>query len=344
MGGAFKDASAIMKSFLALLTTFGILGATLTGKGESSILNQLQHQCGAVYPIDGAGEGNRHLTGFHLFNADASAFYGLSNAKRIEVLEFEATDLNVPAFREIGNLTPLKYLKAVNCWLLPAQLTALQDLTHLEHLDLMFSIFKESNETRKEMLGALSPAERKSYNDLKNEGTGEHVILAALLTDRIMPTLGHLTKLKTLRLINTFVTADGLKQLTPLEELEVLEINFLGISREDTKPFQSMKHLRSLSLITADDSIVETLSHISGLEHLNIWCDKVTEKGAANLATLKNLNRLEIRGNNMSDQGLLILGQLPNLKFLDISHANAISRRGVTQFQTLHPNVKIVGR
>lgn len=297
-----------------------------------------------VYPTETKHGNKKHLTGLSLFNAKEAAFYTLANAEGLEDLEFEATDLRVHAFERIGKLTSLKSLKAINCQLLPEQLTVLENLTNLEHLDLMFTIFNETSETRKERLGELSPAERKRYEALKGNDTGEHVIQAALLTDRIMPHLSKLTKLKTLRLINTFITADGLEHLSPLVELEVVQTGILGHTPEAFVPFHAMKNLRSLSYFNADDNIVAALSKISTLEYLNIWSGDVTDTAAANLATLQKLRRLEIRGNKMTNQGFQKLSQLPDLNYLDISYAKSISKKDIDQFLDLRPDVEIRAR
>jgi Leucine-rich repeat (LRR) protein len=276
-----------------------------------------------------------------LFNASEAAFMTLTTVGGIEALEFEATDLQTPAFNLISNLTSLKRLEAVNCQMLPAQLAAVQNLTNLESLDLMFTVLEKSKETREKLLGPLTDAEMQIRDDLKRRDIGDHVIEAALLTDRFMPCLSHLTKLKQLRLGNTFFSAEGLKHVQPLANLESVDFTPMGLNAETAKPLQAMTKLRSLEYFDVDDGIAATLSRIASLEHLNLWSGGVTDLGASHLAKLKKLKHLEIRGNKITDEGLLQLAHLSELKFLDIQDAARITANGLARFRELRPDVEI---
>jgi flagellar biosynthesis/type III secretory pathway chaperone len=283
----------------------------------------------------------RRLTGLHVFNASEASFGTLTDAQGIEELEFEATDLRTPAFGEIGKLTSLKTLTAINCQLLPEQLAVIQNLTNLENLELMFTVIQGPAESREKLLGELSSAEKQTRDTLQRSGVYENVIQAALLTDRAMPYLSKLTKLKKLDLINTYISAEGLKHLKDLANLEVAHFGPMGLTAETVTPLQGMTKLRSLEYFNADDGIVDALSKITSLEHLNIWSGDVTDIGASRLVNLKKLQRLEIRGNKMTDHGLQQLRPLPDLKYLDLSYAGKLTTNGIAQFLKLRPDVEI---
>jgi len=332
-----------------LVTCLGVIGATgcgtttpaFIGYNEPPFVAQLRTQSKLVYPTESIRGGVRRLTGLHLFGASDGAFSTLTNAQGIEELEFEATDLRTVAFGEIGKLSSLKTLTAINCQLLPEQLAGIQNLTNLESLELMFTVLEGPAESRVKLLGELSSEEKQTWDTLKRSGVYDNVIQAALLTDRAMPYLSKLTKLKKLDLINTYISAEGLKQLKDLANLEVAHLGPMGLAAETVAPLQGMTRLRSLEYFNANDGIVDALSKITSLEHLNIWSGDVTDTGVGRLVNLKKLQRLEIRGNKMTDQGLQQLKALPDLKYLDLSYAEKITTNGIAQFLKLRPDVEI---
>jgi hypothetical protein len=338
--------SAILLFFAAGTTTVIVSQAA---HKEPAYISQLRTEGGMVvfgvlYPTQG-----RHKSQLNLWFATEASFKTLTNAQDVDDLEIVGTDLRTPAFNLISNLTNLKSLSTVNCKIMPAQLAAIQHMTNLENLklELIPALLDESSETRAKLLGELSPDETQTASMLKREGISkrhglsDNLLQATLLTDRAMPYLSKLTKLKTLNLARAYISPDGLKQLIPLTNLEEVNIGLMGLSRETAKPLQAMTRLRSLEYFNVDDGVVDTLSKITSLEHLNIWSGDVTDAGALSLTTLINLNHLEIRGNKMTDEGFLLLSQLTKLKYLDIQFAKKITTNAIAQFQKLRSDVEI---
>jgi RNA polymerase sigma factor (sigma-70 family) len=252
---------------------------------EPAYMSQLKKEGGMVsgavlYPQQG-----RHKSRLQLWFATEASFTTLTNAQEIEDLEFVGTDMRTPAFNLISNLTNLKSLSMLNCKLMPAQLVAIQNLTNLENLnfELASAILGESPETRTKLLGDLSPEETQTAAMLKREGVSkqqglsDNQIQAVLLTDRAMPYLSKLTKLKTLRFSRASISPDGLKQLITLTNLEEADISPMGLSQKTALPFQAMTKLRSLEYFNVDDGVVGTLSKITSLEHVNLWSGDVTD-------------------------------------------------------------------
>ena len=317
------------------------VGSYDSGPSEPALMARLKQQCDVVYPKHTERGGVRCLTGLSVWNASEGAFATLNSAQGIEELEFVATDLRTPAFAEVGKLTSLKCFRTENCNLLPGQLTTIQNLKELEDLELQFTIFEESSEKRAQLLGDLSPEEAQRRDALKRSGLGDHIIQAALLTDRAIPNLRHLTSLKTLRLQNTFFSAGGLEHLKPLVDLEVADLGPINLTGATTLPLQGMTKLRSLRYFNADDDVAAVLSEISSLEDLDVWSGEVTDIGAGHLINLKKLQRLQIRGNRMTDQGLETLSQLPQLRYLDLSYVKKMTSGGIARFRKLRPDVEI---
>jgi RNA polymerase sigma factor (sigma-70 family) len=327
-------------------TTVVVSNATYT---EPAYISQLEKQGGMVskgviYPIH-----DRHKSQLNLWFATEASFKTLTNAQDVEDLEFVATDMRIPAFNLISNLTNLKSLSTINCKLMPAQLAVIQNMTNLEYLKLELddAVFQESSETRAKLLGELSPEEKEMAAMLKNvgiskdQGLDDNQVQVTLLTDRAMSYLSKLTKLKTLDLNRADISQAGLKQLMTLTNLEEADISPCGLNRETALPFQAMTKLRSLEYFNVDDGVVGTLSKITSLEHLNLWSGDVTDVSTNYFASLTNLNHLEVRGNQMTDAGLLQLAQLPKLKYLDFEYANKITQDGLAQFRKLRPDVEL---
>ena len=304
------------------------------------LVAKLKQQGSTVYEINEDRNGHRYSKGLEVWSASEGALRTLGQVRGLEELRFVGCDLRRPAFNEVGNLTTLRSLEAVNCKLLPAQLAAISNLTHIEHLDLMFTVFEESETTRKEALGELAPDEAERSDALRKLGVQEHVIQAALLTDRNMPHLAHLTGLKTLKLVNTFVTP---RSLAGLGGLEQLDIDIVGLTRDQAGIWQQMPKLKSLRYFDADDAQVAGIAQLTDLESLNIWSGEVTDAGAEYLLKLQKLRQLEIRGNKMTDAGLLKLAGLPRLEMLDIQYASRLTAEGVARFRALRPGVAIRG-
>ena len=343
-----KIAMAVVAGSMIVAGTTTVV-VTKAAYQEPAYMSQLKKEGGMVsgaviYPQQG-----RHKSRLQLWFATEASFTTLTNAQEIEDLEFVGTDLRTPAFNLISNLTNLKSLSMLNCKLMPAQLAAVQNLTNLENLnfELMATILGETPETRAKLLGELSPEETQTAAMLKREGVSkqrglsDNQIQAILLTDRAMPYLSKLTKLKTLSFSRASISPHGLKQLITLTNLEEADISPAGLNQETAMPFQAMTKLRSLEYFNVDDGVVGTLSKITSLEHVNLWSGDVTDASTNYFASLTNLNHLEIRGNIMTDAGLLQLAQLPKLKYLDLGYAKNITTNGITDFRKLRPDVQI---
>ncbi len=336
-----KMAAAITAIILIVTGTTTVVLTNDIFPHEPAIVSRLKEKSLSVYPSYQDVRGVRKVKGLDVWGATNEAFMILGQMAGVQELQFTATDLKQRPFDEIEKMTSLKSLKVINCKFLPEQMKVIQNLTNLENLELWFTVMEESNETRAQLLGELSDEEKQTQDDFKRQRIGDPVIQAALITDRFMPCLSKLSKLKTLRLINTYESAKGLEPLSPLVHLETIDIAPMVFTGKSIAPFLAMPHLHSLRYFNADDGIIDTLSNVKSLEFLNIWSGGVTDKGVSRLTGLTNLNHLEIRGNKMSDEGFMQLTLLPKLKYLDIQYAETISTNGVAQFQKLRPDVGI---
>lgn len=308
---------------------------------EAELVSQLKKQCTVVGVSYQDDRGVRRAKGLNVWGATNEAFVTLGRMTGVEELSFTATDLRQSRFDEVGKMTSLKSLEVVNCEFLPEQLKVVQSLTNLETLELMFTVMDGANEARASRLGELSGEETQIRDELKRERNGEQVIQATLLTDRFMPCLSKLTKLKTLCLVNTFISSKGLNDLKALGQLETADITLLGLTGKTAQPFESMSKLRSLRCFKVDNEILAALSSNANLEDLEIGSGDVTDAGIPHLLKLQKLRRLYIRGNKLTDSGLSQLSQLPKLEGLDLDYSERISEGGVTQFRKRRPDVYV---
>ena len=309
-----------------------------------TMIEQLKQQCTTVYMTNerDAGGNPRRLTGLDLWGASEGALQTVGRLRGLRNLSFVASDLRAPAFDEVSKLTSLNTLTTVNCRLRPSQLETIGKLTSLEHLELQFTVFGDTSAQRKDRLGQLTKEEQERYDDLlKRNPSKLHIVQAVLLTDRMMPHLGKLTKLRTLKLINTFVSPSSLGHLEALTAMRTLEISPFEMTPGATRYLQGMSRLRKLRYFNADDEIIAELAKIKSLEDLDIWSGEVTDTGALQLAKLTNLERLEIRGNHITDEGLKILSQLPRLKYLDLKYSERITPAAIAHFREQKPNCEV---
>ncbi|MDB4732887.1 ankyrin repeat domain-containing protein [Planctomicrobium sp.] len=343
-GIVFVVVGIMLMMCTALWTTKVDSADTINQNQNAELIKQLEQECSQVSERHMSHSENQSPVGLELFKATNQVFTTLPKIKGLEELQFEATDLREMDFGEIGNLTSLKKLSIMNCQFLPHQMNAFQTLRNLEELDVMFTVFEESQDWRNQQLGKLSDAEKQQAETLRTEfDQGEHVIQAALLTDRAMPYLKDLHKLRSLKLINTFVSPNGFAHLKNSSELETLSIGLSGATSEAVQPLLGMKKLKSLSRFDIDDDVVEQLAKIKSLEDLDVWAGEVTDAGAAHLATLTNLKVLDVNGIQISHVGLLELAKLPKLEELSMKHG-AFSENAYGKFQQAYPNVKLPSR
>jgi hypothetical protein len=99
--------------------------------------------------------------------------------------------------------------------------------------------------------------------------------------------------------------------------------------------------LQALYLYDIEDSALEHLVHLSGLNELYLSNTTISDKGLRLLGTLHGLRRLSIYHTAISDAGLDSLTLLKGLKWLTCSGTN-ISTEGLARFRQQAPDCKAV--
>lgn len=273
------------------------------------------------------------------------AWPNIGRLASLEELEIVGSDLRGEQFRHIDNLRNLRRLGIENSQFTPLEMVHLAGLKQLEHLELMFTVFEESEAWRIEKVGEMTPAERQAHAALLSRPRiRRHIADAAILTDRALRHLRGMKRLKTLRLINTFITEEGLKNLENATSLEELEVGAVECSDESAELFLTMPSLRRLDLGgSVSDAFLARLTSLKNLEELEVWGDQITDEGAKQLARMRKLRRLEIRGNKLTDRGIEELSKLRYLEHLDLRHgADSVTDAALRHFRDMVPGCHVV--
>ena len=130
---------------------------------------------------------------------------------------------------------------------------------------------------------------------------------------------------------------DGLKGLRWLD-LRGQPLNESGVAK-----LESLDALQALDLHACriTDGLLSTVSRLHKLTRLDVGYNKdITDKGAAQLSNLVNLEWLNIYNSSVTDQTLTVLADLPKLKYVQI-HRSKVTEDGVRAFRRSRPDCSI---
>jgi hypothetical protein len=120
----------------------------------------------------------------------------------------------------------------------------------------------------------------------------------------------------------------------------------------------------SLDRVAVEDADLEQLRVFPELDHIDVWCKNVTDRGLASLRSLKGLKILTLSGaevtdaslvhvaalheleglclarTNVTDYGLALLQDLPRLRYLNVRGTH-VTDRGVQQLLETHPHLQV---
>ena len=146
-------------------------------------------------------------------------------------------------------------------------------------------------------------------------------IIATKFNDAWMPSIGKLTRLKTLRFTNNGKLSDaGMAQLAGLKDLE--QFSFVGtqITGRAYAKFEGFTKLARVSHRGSsidDEGLMQLCDHLPNLENISLAHAKFTDAAAPNLAKLTKLKGLELGTLNATPQTLKHITKLP-LEYLQL--------------------------
>ncbi|UUO08383.1 hypothetical protein M4951_08715 [Blastopirellula sp. J2-11] len=127
--------------------------------------------------------------------------------------------------------------------------------------------------------------------------------------------IGKLTHLRSLNLRNVRTTAEQMKPLAQLHELQFLTMNDSNI-RGGLGAISGLHDLHRLELAnsTISDADLDSLQQLPLLANLNLAHTKITDAGLVKLGQMKRLNTLNVRNTTVTKEGLQALqGRWPQL-------------------------------
>jgi hypothetical protein len=148
--------------------------------------------------------------------------------------------------------------------------------------------------------------------------------------------LAGLKNLKTLGLIGTKVTDQGLRGIDGLESLQELYLSDTAITDAGLKKLAKLKTLRELLLgaTAVTDRGLRELEMLENLAALDLSETKISDAGLKELAKLKKLRVLSLGGTAITEKGLKEIGSFPSLRVLDLSKTE-LSDAGLRALGTL---------
>jgi internalin A len=146
----------------------------------------------------------------------------------------------------------------------------------------------------------------------------EYVGLPPQLTDAGLAHLANLTRLKSLRIFHPEVTDQGLShlaKLTALEEFELSETNKISGSGLAALSGSALKILNLDDLEGITDDGLQGVARIKSLRGLHLP-PQITVAGIKHVASLENLDDLDLSSAKLADDDVAVLTTLPKLKNL----------------------------
>jgi Leucine-rich repeat (LRR) protein len=163
------------------------------------------------------------------------------------------------------------------------------------------------------------------------------------VSDADMLSLAALPDLETLDLSHTRITDEGMLRLKAAPKIKDLNLFYAEwITDQGLTAIREWKHLKRLNVrgTRISDGTLEVVSHIPGLEALDIAHTSITDNGLDYLITLVNLKELSLGRGRLTNASFEILRMLPTITYLDLSGARpappdmpgrAIARQGIPE-------------
>lgn len=193
---------------------------------------------------------------------------------------------------------------------------------------------------------------------IRNLVPSQHLIALDLegcdgITDAACGALGEMVRLRALVLKKTgferkSVTDEGLRQLTNLTELEVLDLDGNKVTDAGLAHLERLTKLRELhlSLLAVTDRGMIYLQPLKELRHLELLYSvgfagpKITGEGLTFLKPLANLQSLNLTGARLADADLRQLAALRNLKTLQLTRTT-VSAEAIRNLQAALPECEV---
>jgi Leucine-rich repeat (LRR) protein len=291
----------------------------------------------------------KHLVGISLRNTRItnSALSSLLSLKnQLQVLDLYGTRIDDNSLKTVGALTELRELDLGVTRVTSPGLTALTSLKKLRVLELSGRRINDSATIAIGQLPSLVqlslPGTRVTDKGLSALTTLSHLKALGLAGTRIeggtLDKLAVLPDLVCLDLADTDITGDSVGKLSAFRMLKALNLeNCPLVVDASTTHLARLTSLQGLVLRKTGfekESITATglarLASLSQLQHLNLSATRVNDAAIASLTNLKKLRSLDLGLTGLGNAGLVHLAKLPRLESLGVMYQEGFGGTKVT--------------
>jgi len=188
------------------------------------------------------------------------------------------------------------------------------------------------------------PSLAEQLTAIRNGSTDIVLIESTPLSDQELALIQDVPGLRVLQLdhADNKLTDAGMTEIAKLTQLRHLRIRGGNIGDEGLKTLSTMPNLRMLNLPQGKftDAGLAQLKQMPRLDSLRIGSPKVTDEGVATLKDFPNLRSIHLIDIPITDRGLADLQSIPKLDSLYLDGAN-ISDSAVDELFAKHPNLHV---
>ena len=243
------------------------------------------------------------ITGITLYSDQQSQlerFASLPDLKHLDIMSADAENMQQANLDGINLLQSLEDFGIDGCVVSDVDLDAIAALTSLNKLSLDAC----------ELPSDLTPLSKRSFTELS--------FMQSDVRNESLAWLANQNRLEYLDLSNTYATTAIVADLKPLNQLQVLNLTGLELTKE-LKDVSDLNSLGQLLLDGTDlqDEFVESIVALENLHTLDVSYTRLTASGVDKLASMQTLNDLSLQALPVN-QSMKKLAALPNLEVLDL--------------------------
>lgn len=167
------------------------------------------------------------------------------------------------------------------------------------------------------------------------------------ISDNIMPTVGGLKKLRELSLHEPLpkkkITDEGVKSLSGLKNLEILELESTGVTDQCLATIGNLSTLTHLNVSNTKiaGSGMKHLLKLKNLKTLRLIQTPLGDEGVQEIARIDSLRNLSIASTNVTDVGLKEIAAMSGLEYLFIGRNTRATEKGITELRKALPKCKV---
>ena len=255
------------------------------------------------------------------------------------------------AMRAACRLPELEQLWFIKTDATDAGAERLGDLAHLKSLDLRLNHAMTALAVKdlgrltelRELKLATLPLRDEDMGFLRSITRLESLMVAgreSTLRDAWLEHVAGLNSLEYLQLYDMAITAEGLRHLRGLANLQVLTLHAANVDRLDA--LGPLTRLGSLGLYgnPIDDDDLAPVQSLPKLYSLDLRKTGITDRGAAMLTTLPSLARLDLGDTAITDAALPEFAKMPKLNELLVRNTR-ITPAALAAFQAAQPSIRV---